>query len=45
MKRFDIIFGKVYKNPIPDESTLRKLYVDDIYNETIENNLEHLSVY
>lgn len=27
---------KYTKNPIPDESALRKLYVDDIYNETME---------
>ncbi|KAE9541774.1 hypothetical protein AGLY_003765 [Aphis glycines] len=31
------------KNPIPDQTTLRKLYVDDIYNETMENIRSKLS--
>ncbi|KAL4132531.1 hypothetical protein QTP88_009665 [Uroleucon formosanum] len=31
-----MIFRKANKNLVPDESTLRKLYIDDIYNETIE---------
>lgn len=33
---FQQFLEKYTKNHIPDESTLRKLYVDDIYNETIE---------
>ncbi|XP_016656871.2 uncharacterized protein LOC107882682 [Acyrthosiphon pisum] len=31
------------KNPIPDQTTLRKLYVDNIYNETMENIRSKLS--
>lgn len=31
------------KNPIPDQTTLRKLYVDDIYNETMKNIRSKLS--
>lgn len=31
------------KNPIPDQTTLRKLYVEDIYNETMENIRSKLS--
>ncbi|XP_050519824.1 CGG triplet repeat-binding protein 1-like [Daktulosphaira vitifoliae] len=34
--KFRQFLEKYTKNPIPDESTLRKLYVEDIYNETIE---------
>jgi len=31
------------KNPIPDQTTLRKLYMDDIYNDTMENVQSKLS--
>ncbi|KAE9521523.1 hypothetical protein AGLY_018079 [Aphis glycines] len=34
--KFRQFLEKYTKNHIPDESTLRKLYVDDIYKETIE---------
>jgi len=35
--------GTYIKNPIPDQTTLRKFYVDDIYNETMENIRSKLS--
>jgi hypothetical protein len=41
--KFRQFLEKYTKNHIPDESTLRKLYVDDIYNETIEKIRTHVA--